>query len=450
MKLYTRRAPLALLAAFALAIATPAFAQDDPRVVEIRWEEVVEKSIDDNLALRAKRLDYESQDLEEWKSLSTFLPTLSYQGAWTNNQEIPKFFIAGQVIEVGSPWTIQHNLVASLPLFTGGARWFNYEIQSDLRKSMAEEVRDMESETALNALKAYFGVVLAQEMEETMAEAVEVAEANLEQVRTKRNVGTATELDLQRAKAQYFAQLPQYESAKNGVKKARQQLKVVLNIPLEDSLAIMDTLAIKTFGAEYVDLPLEELKSIARESRPDLRAGEYQVKAAEGGETAALSRFSPTAALSYTVSHQTQAEELDEDGTYFRTKALALSVSWSLFEGGGRYLDWEKAAIRTRQAELYRKLADDQAALEVENARLDYLEAVVNLESLEAASAQAEEASRLANLLYGEGMSAQLDVLNAQLAKTQSRAAYLEGVYRHNVSRLTLLDAVGKLNAIWE
>lgn len=90
-----------------------------------------------------------------------------------------------------------------------------------------------------------------------------------------------------------------------------------------------------------------------------------------------------------------------------------------------------------------------QLNVAVEQNYFKYSEAVKNLKSLKEAMEQSKESLRLSNLLYAEGMSTQLDVLNAQLLYNNSRVQYLQGIYNYNVIQLQLLKSIGKLNTIW-
>jgi outer membrane protein TolC len=98
---------------------------------------------------------------------------------------------------------------------------------------------------------------------------------------------------------------------------------------------------------------------------------------------------------------------------------------------------------------LLKKQTETQVSLEVEQNYYKLNESVKNLRSLEEAMIQSKESLRLSNLLYGEGMSTQLDVLNAQLIYNNSRVQYLQGIYNYNVNQLRLLKSIGKLNTIW-
>ena len=127
-----------------------------------------------------------------------------------------------------------------------------------------------------------------------------------------------------------------------------------------------------------------------------------------------------------------------------------LSVSWPLFEGGRRIIDYQIAKIKTDQMELALNQAQFGAELDIEQNYYGFTEASKSLHSLKDALDQYKESLRISNLLYTQGMSNQLDVLNAQLLYTKSKSEYLQGVYSYNVSQLALLKAVGLLDKIWK
>ncbi len=425
--------------------------QDDKQVIYLSWKNVVDISLKDNLSLKSKMLDYDVQNLETWKSLSYFLPTLSYQGLMQKSLELPVFVFMGQRFVVGTPYTFQHSLSLSLPLFTGGSRWFNYDIQKNMKKSLSEELKGKEEETVLNAMQAYYGIILSDELMKTAYEAVEVAKQNLEQVQKFYDAGTATELDYQRAKAQYSSTLPMYESALSNKKLSAQRLKSILNIPLKDSLVVTDTLGRSEFLNEYSKIALEDFKTLAKENRNDIKALMYQRDATKTGESIALGQFGPTVAIAASVDHQAPMDNAKVRWSdYIRSKSVMLSVSWPLFEGGRRIIDYQIAKIKTDQMELALNQAQFGAELDIEQNYYGFTEASKSLHSLKDALDQYKESLRISNLLYTQGMSNQLDVLNAQLLYTKSKSEYLQGVYSYNVSQLALLKAVGLLDKIWK
>ena len=425
--------------------------QNEKRIVYLSWKNVVDFTLKDNLGLKLKSLDYDIQNLEKWKSLSAFLPSLSYQGLAQKNLELPVFVFMGQRFVVGTPYNFQHSLTISMPVFTGGTRLFNFNIQKTLQKSLSEELKGKEEETVLNAMQAYYGIILSSELKKSADDAVAVAKQNLEQVQKFYKAGTATELDLQRAKAQYSSTLPMQESAFSNQKLSVQRLKSILNISLTDSLVVVDSLSRQDFLNEYEKLSLEELKSLSEDNRNDLAAMKYQYEASKTGEKIALGQFAPTVAISASVDHQAPLDNAKVRWSdYIRSKSITVSLNWPLFEGGSRVLDYQIAKIKTDQMDVLIKQTKFGIDLDIEQNYYNYLEASKNLASLKDALDQYKESLRISNVLYSQGMSSQLDVLNAQLLYTKSTSDYLNGIYNYNVSQLALLKSVGLLDKIWK
>lgn len=432
-------------------ISTKSFAQVEKNIIYLSWKNVVDISLKENLSLQSKQLDYKLQDYETWKSLSYFLPSINYQGIVQKNVELPVFVFMGQRFVVGTPYNFQHSLSLSFPILTGGSRWFNYQIQKTLKKSLSEELEGKEEETVLNAVQSYYSIILSSEMTKTAEEAVNVAKQNLEQVEKFYKAGTATELDLQRAKAQYSSTLPMLESAFSNRKLSVQRLKSILNIPLTDSLVILDQLDKEDFLKDFAKYSLESLKEISKDNRSDLKSLNYQHEAVKEGEKIALGQFSPTVAIAASVDHAAPMNSSKVTWSdYIRSKSVMLSVQWPLFEGGRRIIDYQKAKIKTDQLNLLIKQLEYGVDLEIEQAYYSFNEASKNLISLKDALDQFKESLRISNLLYSQGMSNQLDVLNAQLLYTKSKTDYLQGIYNYNINQLALLKAIGQLDKIWK
>ena len=420
-------------------------------IIYLSWENVVNISLQDNLTLKSKLLDYKAQNLEEWKAVASFIPTFSYQGTAVRNLELPVFIFMGQRFVVGTNYSFQHSLDLTFPLFTGGMRWFNLSMQKSLRKSLSEELKGEESQTVLNALQAYYSIMLSNELMKTADEAVKVALENLNSVEKHYKAGIATELDLKRANAQYYSALPQLEAASSNKLLSYQRLKTILRIPLNDSLVVTDSLISKNFLVDYSSLTLDEFKNLAFEKRNDIRAIEHKLDATDESEKIALSQFAPTLSFSANITHQAQMENAKVSwNDYIRSKAIALTLYWPLFEGGKKIVDYQLAQIRTDQMKLALSQVKDMASLDVEEKYYTYKEVIKSLKSLQQAMEQSKESMRISSLMYNNGMSTQLDVLNAQLLYTKSKADYLQGIFNYNISQLQLLKAAGLIDKIWK
>lgn len=121
--------------------------------------------------------------------------------------------------------------------------------------------------------------------------------------------GSATQLDLQRAQAQYYSTLPLFESAESNRILSYQTLKMLLDIDLNDSLVVTDSLSTKDFLSEFRNEGLNELKMLSFENSSELKAINYKFDATDKSEYFSISAFLPTIALSANLQHQAFSDE---------------------------------------------------------------------------------------------------------------------------------------------
>lgn len=419
------------------------------RIVQLKWDDVVQTSLNENLGLKYTALDYQSQKLSKWQAISNFLPSLAYQGVASQNLELSTMTLMGQKIQIGTEYNYQHSLELSCPIFTGFSRIASLNIQRNQEKSLKAELKGKESETVISALEAYFQIMLSNRLIQVNEEALDAADANLQQVKQFSQVGVASELDLKRAEAQYYSALPSLESAKNQFKMAQNQLKYILNLPLNDSLVVLDSLESKQLLNAFSSASLDKLKDIALKNRWELKQSDFQLNTAKSQRTLALAGGLPTVSFSADVAHVAMIDDYKVgEKDYTRSKSMNLVVQWPLFQGGRIALETQKAQIAIRQMEYVRQQTENQILMDVESCYYAVNVALKNLSSLKASLDQSREAYRLSRLTYEEGISTQVEVLDAQLAYTQSNINFQQGLYDYNVSQLNLLKSIGQIETI--
>ncbi|GAB4340750.1 MAG: TolC family protein [Calditrichia bacterium] len=419
-------------------------------IYRLKWENVVEQVREQNLNLQYERLNYRSQKLNQWKALSDFLPVISYGFQGTNNLELPEFVFMGQRIRVGTDYNFSHALQLQLPLFTGGMRLANYRMQRKMTQSLKEMLRFKEGETVVNALKAYWQILVAEQNLRTARRNLQAARANRQQVEQFYQQGMATRLDLYRAQAHSSSLEPVLIAARKNRHLAYQNLKFLLNLPAEDSLVVLDTLTIRHYLGELEERSLPELMEFAFRNRGDLAGLSAQKAAASARKWMSASAFLPRVVLSASVQHQAQIDQRTVSwDDYTRVKAAGISLQFPLFEGGKRAINFQQARIVEKQVHLQLQQLKRQIELEVENAYSSFLEARANLESYRLAREQAREAFRLAGLNYREGILNQVEVLGAESSLFQAELAFVQGVYQYHLSQLELLKALGKIDMLW-
>ena len=123
--------------------------------------------------------------------------------------------------------------------------------------------------------------------------------------------------------------------------------------------------------------------------------------------------------------------------------SVTLSANWNVFDGGATKAKIQGAETAVEKALLQEKQVRDNVTLEVRQAYLSLNEAEKRIDTTGIAVSKAEEDVFIAHQRYNAGVGTNLDVIDAQLALTQSRNNYSQALYDFNISKAKLERAIG-------
>jgi len=333
------------------------------------------------------------------------------------------------------------------PLFLGGAGWAGVKIARSAKIAAEQNLHAKKQEVIYNTVNAFYACLLAKEVISVQEQAVEQAKANLDLVRKKYENGTASGFDKMRAEVDLANLQPQLISAQNAYQSALTRLRMVMGIS--------ETTPIVPEGKlEFVEDPLDtlslsEIQQIAKMRRPEFRALKAQESMASGGLMVARSQFLPKVIFQTDYSFLAMRRDYkftEEDFSKGFTSSIGLQIP--LFTGFNRLYSYHKARMDYKIVKDSQKQLSDGVAAETEMAFHKFHEAREKYRSAKESISMAEEALRLANLMYEEGASTQLDVMGARLALTQARLNYANALYEYQMARYGLRKAMGILDRV--
>ena len=377
------------------------------------------------------------------------LPSLSafsqYDRAWdlaTVVFDDPNF---GPIsFKMGTEHTIVYGLSFQQPLFLGGAVWSGYKMAKHGYNIAEASLTAARQDVLLQATSAYYGLLFSRSVVRVMEQAYATAQENLDQVETLRSVGSASDFDVLRAEVQVANLLPTLTSVKNGVKIAESQLLMVLGIEEQVKIVTLDSLAF--LPNNYSDTTLDEFFDRALQNRSDIKIMEQQKSIMQKQVTLARSSFLPAVMFQTNLQYQGMKNEFDfSDDDVFRSSNSSISLSIPLFSGFKTAGKVQQAKAAVREADFQKDALYKMVRLEVETAYLAINEKEQSVMTQSKIIDQAEEALRLARLRYAEGLSTQLDVMNAESALNQARMNYEQSLFDYNIAVAQLKKALNEL-----
>lgn len=411
--------------------------------IELTINDSVRIALEKNPNILAMKKRIESAKNQEQGALSNFLPKLDLSAMKTVEEklftiEIPSF-VPGQpptVAKFDFTKDYQYTLRMTQTIFTGGKLISSYN-QAKLNLNLTEEMdSQVKQDLIFEVKRAYYGVLLSKEVLKVSENALTLAEKHLERTKKLVEAGVASRLDLLRAEVQVANLKPQVIKAKNAVELAESNLKTLLGLKSDDEVVLKENLSYTP-----VKIESEKLISIAFEKRPELNQLRIQRKMAGEMLKLAWASYIPNVALAGEFNWRADRFSFSKSALEnYYTVNLVLTLP--VFDGFSR-----EAKISQSKAELERidyilKGAEQSISLDVKSAILSFKEAEESYESQKTNVGQAEEAVRVAELNYEEGLATYLDVLSAHMALTEAKMNLAQALYNYNVALAKIERAV--------
>lgn len=304
------------------------------------------------------------------------------------------------------------------------------------------------AQALLDVAQAYFDAVAAERLADIADSTLALTERTLSSVELARQVGTASEFELLRARVTRDNQRPLAIQARGNRTAAMLRLKQLLELPLQTSLTLTTPIRdnASVVAAALSPVTLEDTRTVTPDtsvsSRATVRQAEAQLRAQEQALTAAkLSRL-PAVQLGSTY----QRFAYPPEGTflpgsfdlYFPNWTVTLGLSFPVFTGGR--LAGERMVAEANVSEARTRLQQTR-----DGAELDAVLALVALEQAQAAylasvgtDAQAEQAYRIAEVRFREGLSTTVELTESRVQLEQARLQRVSSARDLELARLRL------------
>jgi outer membrane protein TolC len=309
------------------------------------------------------------------------------------------------------------------------ARWAGRDVAS-LQADAAELGLERREEATLFQTRVlYFQALQAQARLDAAVTAEEAASATADLFAARRERGLMTDADLYQAEAELAGAAARRIHAEQMTQDARSRLGIFLGLPAGRLPVPVDRLLREISEVEPVALHLE--------SRGDLMALDRMAKAAEARVSQANRSWLPSLQAFGRLSAHGHEAFGSREGSW----TVGMQLSWPVFTGFARRSAVRAAREEERAARLERDRAVTRARAEVAEATRGVRSALGQVEATEAASRAADEARRLMERRFQEGMATAVDLLQAEARAVDMRTRSID-------ARASYLIAVARLELV--
>ncbi|MFA5337230.1 MAG: TolC family protein [Candidatus Omnitrophota bacterium] len=376
---------------------------------------------------------------------SEFLPQLNSAASYTHN---------GTVLNLGSSvatstkkdlgvvtgYQNDNQLGVSLDqiIYNGGANVANLK-QNQLNFKAAEQtLRATKLDVEFETKRLYYGLLLANENLRITQELVDQAQLHYENVRDKFEHGTASRFDVLQSKVHVTKLLPELVKARNAVKLLKEDLKKVLGLDMKDTIDVKDMLSYslvplneKQFLKEaYLNKPEMILRSLGI----DINA--WGIKKARSNGLAQIN-----ASLGYDYRSNDVGDMFNSRHSNWNAGVI---LRMPIFDGFSTKAKVDEAKAKYAQAILSKENLSDQVAVDVKKSCLDLKEAFSIIKSQRDNIDEAQEALRISEISYDNGVGINLDVLDAQVSLGQVQQNLASAIYDYLMAEASLRRTMGQ------
>lgn len=346
------------------------------------------------------------------------------------NQPAPTIKLGEGIEEMAS-----FGVLVEQPLFTGGALWAQRRATDAAREAARERVRVEEQELAWRTEELFVGVLRARQLAAVAAKSEGVLAEHLARVERLERAGTATSLELSRAKARLAAAHVQRLQTEAG--RAAAELGLATLLGLEP--AALGDLEESTPAAE----PVPETSA----ARPDVKAALAGAAVKDAQVLAASAPLLPQVALRFGAQYDNPNQRFFPWRREFNlTWDASIVASWTVWDWGGNWLGREAAAAEARAARLQASALAEAAQLELSRRRLERATSAERIAASEAAVGAATSALGRAQRLCDAGQAACLAVLDAEAEVARLEAELVTARLDARLADAALRRAAGTLS----
>jgi len=312
------------------------------------------------------------------------------------------------------------------------------EVESAKYTELASE-RDLEfvRQTAVSDVaQAYFNIRLYDTQIEIYKNSLDLFRKQLDLTQTKLKAGLALQTDVLQAQTQVNSAMAQVIEVQRSRAKQEHAIAILLGEPPETY-----SIPVHSLSTAVPKVPAG-LPATLLNQRPDVAEAEAKLASANAEIGFAKASFFPTFSLTGSAGWESsQHQDLISWGN--RVWSIAPTVNLPLFEGGrlvGTY-EQRKAAYRELLADYQSSVIN--AYKDVEDQLSDLHLLAEKSETLDATVASAKEYSRLTELQYRQGITAYLQVIDANQTLLTNQLAAAQAVNQRLVASVLLIKALG-------
>ena len=432
--------------------ATAALAQEQKTVHAFSLVDAVNYAQKNNVQVKNALLDVDIQIQTNKEIASAALPSIGSSVGGTDFLTIPTSLLPGQIfggaagtfipVQFGTKFNANYGANFNQILFDGQV-FIALQARATSLDWKRKNAALTEENIKANIYKIYYQLSASKTQLNILDANIERLEKLAKDASAMYKSGFAEKLDVDKVNVQLNNLQTEKLKANNSVTIGFMGLKMLMGMPVKDSLILTDIINENNLSADvlYEDSFEYGIRKDFQYLTTIKKLSEFNIKRYQ------LS-YLPTITMNgaYTKNAQrTKFDFFDKKGSWFETALIGLNVNFPLFNGGARVAKINKAKLELQQVANQMSALKNNIDNELSQAKLNYMSSVatVNFQKKNMQLAENVYSQTKKKFEAGAGSNTEISAAQADLVTAQNN--FMNALYTALIAKVDLLKASGKL-----
>lgn len=441
------------LAAIGFAVTHPAMAQG-----AFSLDEAVQYAIQKNINVKNAQLEVLAAEAKIGETRAIGLPQLSGNFSYTNNIIIQRFFAPANLFDPTAPadappiameFGIRHTGMASVnwnQLLFNGSYFVGLRAAATYRELAQKGVERSATDVAEAVHKAYYSVQVAQQQAQILDLNIARVDTLLRETKLLYETGFVEKIDVDRIEVQRNNLLNEKAKVLNLIALSKGLLKFQMGMPQDAEIELTDELNAEQ-NLEQFRAMLASPGSDVYQDRIEYSLILTQQKLAELDIQNVRSGYLPVLSATLGYGHNNGNNVFNSllSTRWFNNAAFTVNLQIPIFDGLSKHYQMQQKKIVRDQLNNNRQLLEQSIDLEVQQANVNFTNALETLKTHQRNIDLAQEVVRVSKIKYQEGVGSNIEVINAESSLKEAQTNYFAALYDLMIAKVDLQKARGEL-----
>ena len=416
-------------------------AQQSQDTLIISLETAIEIALEESNTIKIADLTIKKTGYSKKGTYSALYPNISVSGSYqrTLKKQVMAMEFQGQAmeIEVGKWNNVSAGVTASMPLINAQL-WQSLKLSALDVEIAVEQARSSKISMISQVKKAYYAVLLAQQVYDVYKQVYDNAASNLEHTEQNFNAGKSSEYEYLRAQVNVKNAEPNMYSAMAAIDLAIWQLKAVMGVDLEAKIGVKGNIDQYKDEMLAFNIMSENINLDNNSTLIQLQMQEQQIE-----RTVKMTKYHyiPTLAASFSYNYMAMGD--DFKFKWFPYSVVGLSLNIPIFDGFSTSSNIRQYKAAKNIMQLNREDTERNLKIALKNYENQINTYMKNYSAAESTLAVAQRSYDIAERMYELGKATLLELNDAQLALVQAQLTMSQAVYNFMVTKSSIEELEG-------